>query len=135
MLFIDTGKINPEQKGEKIMKHLNQFLAFDIDGFLKDKALMTVSVKDWNDYETKKHMGTKIEVVITRDDTPYRQKAGEQTTNRFEKMTIKVTKDVQVPLESYVMPVHATATVYGEYRNMLSITADDIKVLQTKKGA
>lgn len=117
------------------MKHLNEFLTFDVDGFLKDKALMTVSVKEWNDYETKKHMGTKIEVVITRDDTTYRQKAGEQTTNRFEKLTLKVTKDVQVPLESYVMPVHAKATVYGEYRNMLSVIADDIKVLQTKKGA
>lgn len=117
------------------MKHLNEFLTFDIDGFLKDKALMTVSVKEWNDYDTKKHMGTKIEVVITKDNTPYRQKSGEQTTNRFEKLTIKVTKDVNVPLESYVLPVNATATVYGEYRNMLSITADDIKVSQPKKGA
>lgn len=117
------------------MKHLNEFLHFDIDGFLKDKALMTVSVKAWHDYETKKHMGTKVEVVITQDNSPYRQKAGEQTTNRFEKLTLKITKDVNVPLESYVVPVNAKATVYGEYRNLLSITADDIKVLQPKKGA
>lgn len=117
------------------MKHLNDFVIFDIDGFLKDKALMAVGIKEWTDYESKKHMGVKVEVVITQDNTPYRQKTGEQTTNRFEKLTIKVAKDVNVPLDTYIVPVNAKATVYGEYRNMLSITADDIKVLQPKKGA
>ncbi len=117
------------------MKHLSEFLHFDTDTFLKDKTLMTVSVKEWNDFESKNHMGTKVEVVIVTDKTPYRQKAGEQTTNRFEKLTFKIPKDINVPLESYVVPVNAKATVYGEYRNMLSITAEDIKVLQPKKGA
>lgn len=116
------------------MKHLGEFLHFDIEGFLKDKALMTVAVKEWNDYESKKHMGTKVEVVITQDNSPYRQKAGEQTTNRFEKLTFKIPKDINVPLETYVVPVNAKATVYGEYRNMLSISAEDVRILQPKKA-
>lgn len=120
------------------MKHLNEFLHFDIDSFLKDKVLMTLSVKDWIDFDDgRKKLGIKVECVITKDSTPYRQKAGEQAveTNRFEKLTIKVPKDISVPADTYVVPVNAKATVYGEYRNMLSITADDIKVLQPKKGA
>lgn len=120
------------------MKFLSQFLKFDLDSFLRDKTLMAVEVKEWKDYDSGDHLGHKLEALITQDNTPYRQKDGEHTTNRFEKLTIKVPKDINVPPDTYIVPVNATATVYGEYRNMLSITAEDIKILQPKqpkKGA
>lgn len=122
------------------MKYLSQFQRFDIDGFLKDKSLMTTAVKEWFEYDEKgkktdKCLGTMVEAVITNDATPYNQKDGEQATNRFEKITFKIPKKISVPLNVYVTPVNAKGKIYGDYRNKLSVTADDIKVLQPKKGA
>lgn len=118
------------------MKHLNEFLTFDAEAFLKDKSFLTIAVKDWIDYDTKKKLGTAVETVITKDDTPYRTKDGKPAeTNRFEKIIFKVSKDVNVPLDSYIKAVNPTASVYGEYRNMLSVKCDDIQVLQPRKGA
>lgn len=70
--------------------------------------------------------------MIYRDDTAYVQKEGESITNRFEKLSFKVNKDVEVPAEAIIEPVDAVATVYGDYRNQLSVKCADIKVLRTK---
>lgn len=53
-------------------------------------------------------------------------------SNRFEKLTFKVSKDVEIPIEAIVEPLNATAAVYGDYRNQLSVKCSDIKVLRTK---
>lgn len=115
------------------LKKLNQFLKFDWEGFAKGKAFRVTGSKEWVDYTTKVHMGTKIEAVITKDDTPYKQKEGEQVTNAYEKLTFKVGKDMNIPAGTFVMPVGVTATVYGDYRNQLSVTADDIRILPVNK--
>ena len=47
-----------------------------------------------------------------------------------EKLTVKVPKDVDVPMNSHVRLVNVYATVYGNYRNQLSVTADDIEVIK-----
>lgn len=41
-------------------------------------------------------------------------------------------KDVEVPVEAIIEPVDAVATIYGDYRNLLSVKCADIKVLRTK---
>lgn len=112
------------------MKKLSQFMRFDTAAFFKGKVLRVTGISEWVDYTTKSHMGTKVEVVIVKDDTQYKQKDGESVSNLYEKLTIKVPKDVKVPLSAYVAPVNAVGTVYGDYRNQLSVTADDIRVLQ-----
>ena len=81
---------------------------------------------------TKAHLGTKVETVIAKDQTPYKQKEGETVTNLYEKLVFKIKKDVKVPVNSYIMPVNAVAVVYGDYRNNLSVTADDIRVIPQK---
>lgn len=115
------------------LKKLTQFLKFDWEAFAKGKTLQVIGTSEWVDYETKVHMGTKIEVVIVRDNTQYTQKEGEHVTNTFEKLTLKIRKDVSVPMNTYVMPVNVTAKVYGDYRNQLSVTADDIRVITPSK--
>ena len=75
-------------------------------------------------------MGRKVDVVIVKDGTQYKQKDGESVSNLYEKFTIKIPKDVKIPSNAYVALVNAEGTVYGEYRNQLSVTADDIRVLQ-----
>lgn len=115
------------------MKKLSQFLQFKFDDFSDGKVYRVVSVSPWADFETKKHMGTKVEVVIAEDNTQYATKGGEVVTNQYEKLTFKIKKDVTVPAKTRVIPVNPVAVVYGDYRNQLSVTADDIKVIVPQK--
>lgn len=53
------------------MKKLGQFLKFDWGAFAMDKRFLRTGGSKWVDYETKKHRGTEIEVVIAADNTEY----------------------------------------------------------------
>lgn len=116
------------------LKLLNQFLKFDCDSFFSGKVLRVTGVSENLDFATKKHLGTKVEAVITKDDTPYRCKDGQLVSNRYEKLTFKVNKDVKVNIDDMIVPVNPVGTVYGDYRNQLSIKCDDIRVVQPKQG-
>lgn len=115
------------------LKKLNQFLKFDFEEFSKGKVFQVTGTSEWVDYATKAHAGTKIEVLIIKDNTQYKQKEGEHVTNAYEKLTFKVRKDANVSVGTFVMPVNAAGTVYGDYRNQLSVTADDIRVITPNK--
>lgn len=117
------------------MKKLSQFTKFIFDDFSKGKVYRVTEVSPWTDFETKKHMGTKVGVVITEDTTLYATKDGEVVTNQYEKLTFKIKKDVTVPANARVVPVNPVAVVYGDYRNQLSVTADDIKVIAPQRVA
>ena len=105
------------------MKHLNQFNIFDWNAFAEGKRFLVTSCRPWVDFESKEALGSAIEVVIYKDETEYRQKDGEQTT-----------KEVDIPLKSFIEPINATATIYGEYRNQLSVKCNDITVLRQGKS-
>lgn len=111
---------------------LNQFESFEIKPFLADKDLCFVDKKEWKDYQTKKHLGFEFTFVILRDDTKYQQTGNTIKTNRYEKIDVKVAHDVNITLDDLVELVNPTARVYGDYRNQLSITCDDIKVISSK---
>ena len=116
---------------------LAQYLRFDCAAFLKDKVLSVTTCGPLQDYETKQVTGTKVVVVVTKDETPYKPKAdGTVVSNLYEKITVKLPgkMGLTVPVGSVVELINATGTVYGEYRNQLSITADDIKVIGAAKG-
>lgn len=55
---------------------------------------------------------TKVECVIASDKTPYKFKEGEVFSNRFEKISFKVAKDVNIPVESRVVPKNVVATIF-----------------------
>ena len=112
------------------MKKLSQFVKFDFEGFSKGKLYKVTGVEKWDDYDTKVHLGTRLKTVIAKDETPYKQKDGEMVTNLYEQLTFKVPKDIKIPIGSYVVPVNPVAVVYGNYRNQLSVKADDIRILQ-----
>ena len=119
------------------MYGLAQYLRFDSTAFLKDKVLSVTTCGPLQDYETKQVTGTKVVVVVTKDETPYKPKAdGTVITNLFEKITVKLPgkMGLTVPVGAAVELINPTGTVYGEYRNQLSITADDIKVIGAAKG-
>lgn len=112
------------------MKKLSIFNYFDIESFLAGLTLMFIRQSEWRDYDTQKVLGTKTELVIIEDNNDYGSTNGEVVTNLFEKLTVKIPKQLDnIPLQSKVRLVNPEAVVYGEFRNQLSITADDIEVI------
>ena len=115
------------------MKYLNQFLKFDWELFSKNKRFVSIGKRHWTNFETKEHLGTLIDAIIYKDDTPYKQKEGEITSNAYEKVTFKVAKDIDIPMNVEIQATNVDATVYGDFREKLSITAEDITVVSKKK--
>ena len=115
------------------MKKLNQFVKFLFEDFSKGKIYRVTGIRPWIDVATKERLGTKVEVVIAEDNTAYDTSNGEIVTNQYEKLAFKVKKDVNIPMNARVIPVNPVAVVYGDYRNQLSVTADDIKVVAPQK--
>lgn len=111
------------------MKRLASFLIFLIADFLKGKELTVVGYRDWIDRDTNKKLGTKVEIVITKDMTEYNVGNGDPVTNLYEKFIVKVPKEVSIPLGSHVVLKGAKGRVWGDYNSNLSVTADDIIVV------
>ena len=101
------------------------------------KVLSVASCGPLQDFTTKQVTGTKVTTVIIEDNTPYKPKAdGSTISNLYEKIVVKVPgkMGLTIPVGSVVELINPVGTVYGEYRNQLSITADDIKVIGAAKG-
>lgn len=109
------------------MKYLNVFQTFDWVGFSKRKKFQFLSSTPWVDSETKKIRGMIAECVIISDETDYGE--GRDGSNRFEKIKFKVRKSVSIPADAMVEPVNATGKVWGDYHNNLSVTCDDLHVV------
>ena len=112
------------------MKKLNLFTRFDFEAFANGKKFMLIAQKPWTDYNSGEVLGTKFELVITQDKTDYgTQPDGERVSNLYEKFTVKVAKNITMPLNVEVALTNPTANVYGDYRNNLSVVADGLKVI------
>ena len=111
------------------MKGLNQFQKFDYEAFLEGKTFLVVRCTPWLDFNTKVRLGTKVECVISEDKTHYLPSAeGDKIDNRYEKISFKIRKDISIPEDSRVIPTIIKASVYGEYRNMVSFEVSDITI-------
>lgn len=111
------------------MKRLNIFTYFALEEFCKGKRFMSIGQQEWKDFKTGNILGTKVETVIVQDKTDYGVQDGEAVSNLYEKLTIKVPKKISVPMNVEIKMVNAVATVYGDFRNQLSVVADDIEVI------
>lgn len=120
-----------ERKGgnKMALKKLRNFLKFDDVEFFKGKRLLSVNQQPWKDFKTGEVLGTKVETVIMQDKTDYGLKDGEVVSNLYEKLTFKIPKVIEIPMNVEIRPKNPVATVYGDYQNQLSITAEDIEVL------
>lgn len=112
------------------LKKLSQFDYFDAEEFFSKLGLITVGKSKWKEYGTGKEIGTKVEVVIASDKHDYITAEGESVNNMYEKLTVKISKEIDVPMNAKVRLINPEAIIYGEYRNMLSVTAEDIEVLK-----
>lgn len=111
------------------MRNLNQFVCFDWEAFSQGKKFLYVGQSNWVDRDTQQLLGTRVEVVIASDKTAYKPAADGTPAqgNRFEKLVVKVPGAVDIPDESFVEIINPVATVYGDYRNQLSVKADAVK--------
>lgn len=111
------------------LKKLNQFNHFDTEGFFSKLKLITVGNSVWKEYGSNVVKGAKLEVVIAGDKHVYTCNEGEVVNNMYEKLTVKVPKEIDVPMNVEVKLVNPKTNIYGEYRNQLSIVAEDIQVV------
>lgn len=116
-------------RGKFKMKKINMFNNFDCEGFFKGKRLMSIGQQEWKDFKTGDVQGTKVEVVIAQDKTNYGVADGEVINNMYEKLSVKVPMQITVPMNVEVKLINPTATIYGDYRDKLSVTADNIEVV------
>lgn len=118
------------------MKKLTQFLEFKSGAFFAEKRLQVVGLSDWSDFKTKQKLGVKVDVAIVEDRTQYDTKPGEVVSNKFEKIAVKVKKDaVAAKPDDIVELVNPVCKVYGDYQNQLSVTCNDLRVLELPKKA
>lgn len=111
------------------MHNLGQFLEFRTLDFLQGKKLQYVDQSSWVDRDTGALLGTRVDLVIIEDGTEYKSRADgtPARTNRFEKVTVKVPGAVSLPVDAVVELVNPVGTVWGDYRNQLSIKADGVR--------
>ncbi len=114
------------------MKHLSEF--FDSERFFRDKVLVATGSDLWRDFDDPaKVLGSKVEIVIYQDNTSYQQKDGQNTTNLFEKLTVKVKKpNLQIAPRTRVTLVNPVCRVYGKFNENISVVADDLLVAPSK---
>lgn len=117
------------------MRYLHQFQSFAWGKFITGKVMLCTGQRPWVDHDTGAVLGTEVEAVIYHDDTAYKRKEEDTRTNRFEKLTFKVSKTVTVPVDSQILPIDAVATVWGEFRNNLSVRANDIEVVPQRQAS
>lgn len=119
------------------LKGLSSFQRFDGERFFHDKQILFTKAEDWQEGEDAEHMrsvGTKITGVILSDETNYGH--DQKGINQGESLTFKVRQ----PLTSFTnWKVFQTiftvekiekATVWGDYRNQLSIKVPSLKEIQ-----
>lgn len=111
------------------LKKLNKFSYFDFEGFSEGKKYLCIGLQDWKDFNSGEIIGTKVTAVIAQDKTDYELQNGEVVNNLYEKLDFKIGKKINIPLNVEVRPINAEATIYGDYRNQLSIIAEDIEVI------
>lgn len=99
------------------MKGLNKFMGFDWEKFSEGKEYTVTGCSEWMDFITKQHLGTKVEVIISKDETDYRLKDGSTMSNLYERLIFKVEKDVKIQTGAKVTLVNPTVTAYGKNKD------------------
>lgn len=113
------------------MKKLGLFLHFDSQAFFSHKRLICIGGRVWSDPDSGKILGTKLDIVIAQDKTNYQSE--EYVTNLYEKFVLKVPRELKIPFNAEIRMVNPESKVYGDYRNQLSVTADNIEIIGKKE--
>lgn len=110
------------------MKRLNIFSHVDVETMVSNMELKAMKSEILSDFETKKELGAKYTVLIWSDSNDYGTTG---VSNAGETFTVKMLGQKPKPIETPIdiELVNPTGVIYGDYRNQLSVTADDIILL------
>lgn len=124
------------------MKKLNLFNKFDYESFVKDKAILAIASEEKYEYVdgkvSDKFAHTVYKCIIAKDDTEYINPHTNEkldVTNQGEPINIKINGRAKTfkPMSKFEL-VNPRATIWGEFQNNLSVTADDIKFPQESQS-
>lgn len=124
-----TAENTRKELNNMALKKLSQFEHFDEEGFFSRIGLVVIGKSIWKEYGTNLEKGTAITTVIASDRHNYNASEGEIVNNLYEKIVVKIPKKIDVVLNAKIKLVNPQAKIYGEYRNLLSVTADDVEIL------
>ena len=106
---------------------------FNNKEFFEKKDFQLFSVEKWVDYNTKKEVGAKYKVVIYRDNSDYGDLS---VSNAGETIMVKVSGEKAIDYDGqprFVRLINPRATIYGEFRNELSVHADGLEYVEQSK--
>ena len=122
------------------VKKLNKFQKFDLGAFLKGKKLEVANIaehKKYVDGQPGDVDGVSIKVAIVSDPTDYGQPG---VSNLYQMFTVRINgarlDDVvgmMKPGDSVQLVQYVKASIYGQFRDQLSVqvsSINDLKVLK-----
>lgn len=116
------------------LKNLNYFTAFNARQFLSQKELRFISVTRWvenTDTGSELEKGVKVLLLIYKDNSEYpneKNNIGEQIMVKVPFSSIEDYVTFQPMITICEVTDIEKASVYGEYRNQLSLTATVVEV-------
>ena len=116
------------------LKNLSHFTEFNAQLFLSRKELRFLSATRWTEKSeagSEIEKGVKVGVLIFSDDSEYpneKNNLGEQLTVKVPLASMKDYDSFQPMITTCEIVDVEKVTVYGEYRNQLSIIAKVVEV-------
>lgn len=128
------------------LKMLSRFQKFDADRFFSGKKFLLTKIELWQESSNSsssnnsqsspslRTVGTKVSGVIAIDDTIYSKDV--KGVNEGETITFKVRKPIASfdnwqPLQTvFVAVAFDRVSIWGEYRNQLSVRVPDLKMVE-----
>lgn len=113
---------------------------FKAQSFFSGLTLAVLECAEWRDRvdgQLGPIKGTRLTLVVLDDkNTEYPPaKNGAPVSNRYAQLSVKCPKmGLSLPVDTVVELVSPTAKVWGDYRNQLSITCEDVRPVATAGG-
>lgn len=105
------------------LKGLNQFQKFDLSAFIREKRLVYLKSAPWKDGDVE--AGSKVTLQIAEDKTQYAKVGvdnfGEQIAVKVRGVAPSAFAQLRPLSTEIVIKEVERATVYGDFRNDLSI--------------
>ncbi|EAW7178336.1 hypothetical protein LMV59_000603 [Listeria monocytogenes] len=105
-------------------KKLSAFLYFDAENYFEKKILLAMQSEPLKN-ENQEIIGSKYTVIVWEDATDYGDQSISNIGDTYKVKVIgKHLKKIDSPSE--VKLINPSGIVYGEFRNQLSVSAEDI---------
>ena len=127
------------------MKHINDFVSFDCEGFFKPKKLVITQITPPSKEEKDTSIVARVEVVVLADNSVYTLSKTEiengitEVSNLYEKIYFKTTTKEGFKVGDPVQPISPTGKIYvssnGNFSKIdVSLKCKGFSVVNDKKA-